>query len=69
MTATLPLILLGAMFFRGVNLPGFQQGLALLFVPEVDGFSIEIHQRNGIYMNLAFDICLALSFEIIFVLQ
>ena len=34
-TATLPLILLGAMFFRGVNLPGFQQGLALLFVPEV----------------------------------
>uniref|UniRef100_A0A7M5WTB9 Transporter n=3 Tax=Clytia hemisphaerica TaxID=252671 RepID=A0A7M5WTB9_9CNID len=33
-TATLPLILLGAMFFRGVNLDGFQQGLALLFVPE-----------------------------------
>jgi len=23
------------MFFRGVNLDGFQQGLALLFVPEV----------------------------------
>ena len=23
------------MFFRGVNLSGFQQGLALLFVPEV----------------------------------
>lgn len=33
-TSTLPLLLLGAMFFRGVNLGGFQQGLALLFVPE-----------------------------------
>ena len=69
MTATLPLILLGAMFFRGVNLPGFQQGLALLFVPEVRRFFYCNSSVKQIYMNLAFDICLALSFEIIFVLQ
>ena len=34
-TATVPLLLLGAMFFEGVHLDGFQQGLALLFVPNV----------------------------------
>ncbi|XP_012555642.1 sodium- and chloride-dependent transporter XTRP3A [Hydra vulgaris] len=33
-TATLPLVLLAAMFFRGVNLKGFQDGLALLFLPD-----------------------------------
>lgn len=34
-TATLPLLLLAIMFFRGVHLDGFQHGLALLFVPKV----------------------------------
>ena len=35
MTATLPLILLIIFFFRGVHLKGYQEGLALLFIPEV----------------------------------
>ena len=35
MTAILPLIILAIMFFRGVHLKGFQDGLALLFVPDV----------------------------------
>ena len=34
-TATLPLILLIIFFFRGVHLKGYQEGLALLFIPEV----------------------------------
>ncbi|XP_015780280.1 PREDICTED: sodium- and chloride-dependent transporter XTRP3-like [Acropora digitifera] len=33
-TATLPLILLIIFFFRGVHLQGYQEGLALLFIPE-----------------------------------
>lgn len=36
MTATLPLILLIIFFFRGVHLKGYQEGLALLFIPEFD---------------------------------
>ena len=36
MTAILPLIILAVMFFRGVHLKGFQEGLTLLFIPEVD---------------------------------
>jgi len=35
-TATLPLILLIIFFFRGVHLEGYQEGLALLFIPEFD---------------------------------
>lgn len=33
-TSTLPILLLAVMFFRGVHLPGFQEGLALLFIPD-----------------------------------
>ncbi|XP_068694110.1 sodium- and chloride-dependent transporter XTRP3A-like isoform X1 [Montipora foliosa] len=33
-TATFPLILLIIFFFRGVHLEGYQEGLALLFIPE-----------------------------------
>ncbi|XP_073234250.1 sodium-dependent neutral amino acid transporter B(0)AT3-like isoform X2 [Porites lutea] len=36
LTATLPLILLIIFFFRGVHLKGYQEGLALLFIPEFD---------------------------------
>ncbi|XP_078365123.1 sodium- and chloride-dependent transporter XTRP3A-like [Oculina patagonica] len=35
-TATLPLILLIIFFFRGVHLKGYQEGLALLFIPEFE---------------------------------
>ena len=46
MTATLPLILLIIFFFRGVHLKGYQEGLALLFIPEVsksvEGLTLEM---------------------------
>lgn len=35
-TATTPLVLLIILFFRGVHLNGYQEGLALLFIPEFD---------------------------------
>jgi len=35
-TAILPLIILAVMFFRGVHLKGFQEGLTLLFIPEFE---------------------------------
>jgi hypothetical protein len=34
-TATTPLLLLIILFFRGVHLNGYQEGLALLFIPQV----------------------------------
>ena len=34
-TATTPLVLLIILFFRGVHLNGYQEGLALLFIPQV----------------------------------
>ena len=35
-TATTPLVLLIILFFRGVHLKGYQEGLALLFIPQFD---------------------------------
>ena len=60
MTATLPLILLIIFFFRGVHLKGYQEGLALLFIPEV---SKSVEGLNVSFKNLRWPIYVINSVE------
>ena len=65
-TAILPLFILAIMFFRGVHLKGFQDGLTLLFIPEVSkrirsfiqcSNYLPSRSKNFVYRLICFFLC------------